>query len=50
MMCPPPGDAVERDYLAALAMAADFRVEGRLLQLLTAEGTQVASYTRAPSE
>jgi heat shock protein HslJ len=47
MMCPPPGDAVERDYLAALAMAADFRVEGRLLQLLTAEGTQVAKYSRA---
>jgi heat shock protein HslJ len=50
--CAEPTGIMEQEaaYLAALAMAADFRIEGRLLQLLTAAGTQVASYTRAPDE
>ena len=48
--CAEPAGIMDQEaaYLAALAMAADYRVDGRVLQLLTAEGTQVASYTRAP--
>jgi heat shock protein HslJ len=47
--CAEPAGIMDQEaaYLTALAMAADFRVEGRLLQLLTAEGTQVAKYSRA---
>jgi heat shock protein HslJ len=47
--CAEPAGIMEQEaaYLAALAMAAGSRVDGRVLQLLTAEGTQVASYTRS---
>lgn len=39
----------EAAYLAALSNAARYRVAGRSLELLTAEGTLVAMYTRVPA-
>ena len=38
----------EQAYLAALPRAVSYRVEGISLSLLTAEGTYVANYQRAP--
>jgi META domain len=38
----------EAAYLAALPAAVRYRVEGHSLELLTAEGTAVVSYTRVP--
>lgn len=36
----------ERAYLSALPLAAEYRVEGETLSLLTADGTIVATYVR----
>jgi len=38
----------EHDYLAALPTAASYRIEGSQMTLLTAAGTIVATYDRAP--
>jgi hypothetical protein len=37
----------EAAYLAALPSVVSYRIDGRSLTLLSAEGTNVASYTRA---
>lgn len=48
--CTTPEGVAEQEqaYLAALPLARSYRVEGSILSLLTAEGTYVATYTRAP--
>lgn len=48
--CPEPAGIMEQEaaYLAALPLAASYRLVGRSLELLSAEGTLVASFTRAP--
>jgi len=48
--CTTPEGVMEQEqaYLAALPRAASYRVEGSTLSLLTAEGTYVANYQRAP--
>ncbi len=38
----------EQAYLSALPLAVKYRVEGSKLSLLTAQGTYVATYQRAP--
>jgi heat shock protein HslJ len=38
----------EHDYLASLPTAASYRIEGSRMTLLTAAGTIVATYDRAP--
>ena len=50
MRCGTPKGVMEQEqlYLAALAKAAGFSVEGPTLTLLTATGTIAATYTRAP--
>ena len=45
--CPPPADAVERAYLAALERVAGWRVEGDELLLRDADGAVVLRYERA---
>jgi heat shock protein HslJ len=37
----------EQAYLSALPLAAEYRLEGEMLSLLTARGTIVATYVRA---
>ncbi len=39
----------EAAYLAALPAAVSYRVDGDSLALLTADGTYVASFVRAPA-
>jgi heat shock protein HslJ len=48
--CAEPEGIMEQEaaYLAALPTAARYRVAGRSLELLTAEGTPVASFTHVP--
>jgi heat shock protein HslJ len=48
--CAEPDGIMEQEaaYLAALPTAASYRVVGRSLELLSAEGTLVASFTRVP--
>ena len=48
--CTTPEGVIEQEqaYLAALPLAASYRVEGNRLSLLTAEGTYVATYERSP--
>ena len=48
--CTTPPGVMEQEqaYLSALPLAASYRVEGSILSLLTAEGTFVATYERAP--
>ncbi len=48
--CTTPEGVMEQEqaYLAALPRAASYSVEGPKLSLLTAEGTYVATYQRAP--
>jgi heat shock protein HslJ len=50
MACDTPDGVMEQEqaYLSALPLAASYRVEGTKLSLLTAEGTYVAAYQRAP--
>ncbi|HEX5619755.1 MAG TPA: META domain-containing protein [Solirubrobacteraceae bacterium] len=50
MACDGPDGVMEQEqaYLSALPLAAGYRVEGSKLSLLTAEGTYVATYQRAP--
>jgi heat shock protein HslJ len=50
-LCPTPDGVMEQEaaYLAALPKAGRYQVEGDSLQLLTAEGTFVATFARAPS-
>jgi heat shock protein HslJ len=50
MACDAPKGVMEQEqaYLAALPLAASYRVEGSMLSLLTAEGTYVATYQRVP--
>jgi heat shock protein HslJ len=47
--CASPEGIMEQEaaYLAALPSAVSYRIDGRSLTLLSAEGTNVASYTRA---
>lgn len=49
MACLRPAGVMEQEqaYLAALPLAASYRIEGETLTLLTAEGTIVATYERA---
>ena len=49
MMCGEPQGIMEQEtaYLAALATATGFRIQGEALQLLGAEGETVATYTAA---
>jgi heat shock protein HslJ len=48
--CAEPAGIMEQeaDYLAALPQAVGYRISGRSLELLTAEGTYVATYTAIP--
>jgi heat shock protein HslJ len=50
--CPEPAGIMEQEaaYLAALPLAASYRVAGRSLELLGAEGTLVASFARGPGQ
>lgn len=47
MACPPPADAVERAYLAALGRVAGWRLDGSELVLVDEEGTEVLRYEQA---
>lgn len=47
MACPPPANAVERAYLAALARVANWRLDGAELVLLDGEGAEVLRYLSA---
>jgi heat shock protein HslJ len=47
MACPPPANAVERAYLAALARVANWRLDGAELVLLDGEGAEVLRYLGA---
>ncbi len=51
MACPEPEGVMDQEaaYLAALPNAAAYRVSGSLLELLSAEGTAVVTYTRGES-
>ena len=51
MLCPEPEGVMDQEaaYLAALPTAAAFRVSGGLLELLSAEGSAVVTYTREES-
>jgi heat shock protein HslJ len=51
MACPEPEGVMDQEaaYLAALPTAAAFRVSGGLLELLSAEGSAVVTYTRGES-
>jgi len=51
MACPEPEGVVDQEaaYLAALPTAVGFRVSGGMLELLSAEGTAVVTYTRGES-
>ena len=46
--CAKPAGVMEQEqaYLSALPLAAEYRVDGGMLSLLTADGTIVATYTR----
>ena len=46
--CPEPEGIMEQEaaYLAALPQAVGYRISGRVLDLVTAEGTSVVTYTR----
>ena len=46
MMCPEPEGVMEQEaaYLAALPTATNYRVDGRSLALLSADGTYVVSF------
>ena len=48
--CPEPEGIMEQEasYLAALPKAVGYRISGRVLELLTAEGTSVVTYARMP--
>jgi heat shock protein HslJ len=48
--CTEPAGIMEQEaaYLAALPKAARYQAAGRSVELLSAEGTRVASFTRAP--
>jgi hypothetical protein len=48
--CAAPEGVMEQEaaYLAALPTAAQYRLDGGSLALLSADGTYVASYVRAP--
>jgi heat shock protein HslJ len=48
MACPPPADAVERDFLAALELIAGHRLEASELVLLDAEGAEVLRFAAGP--
>jgi heat shock protein HslJ len=48
MACPPPADAVERDYLVALEQVARHRLEASELVLLDAEGAELLRYAAGP--
>ena len=50
MACPEPEGVMEQEtaYLAALPKAVRYEVDGRSLQLLTAEGTIVANFSHTP--
>ena len=49
-LCPEPEGIMEQEaaYLAALPKAVRYRISGRVLELLTAEGTSVVTYARTP--
>jgi heat shock protein HslJ len=47
MGCPPPADAVEREYAGALESVRAWRAEDDELALLDADGTEVLRYRRA---
>jgi heat shock protein HslJ len=49
-LCPEPKGIMEQEaaYLAALPKAVGYRISGRVLELLTAEGTSVVTYARTP--
>jgi copper homeostasis protein (lipoprotein) len=47
MACPPPLDATERDFAAALAATAAYRLEGARLTLLGADGAALAAFEAA---
>ena len=51
MACPEPEGVMDQEaaYLAALPTAVGFRVSGGMLELLSAEGTAVVTYTRGES-
>jgi heat shock protein HslJ len=48
MACPPPADAVERDFLLALEQVAGHRLEATELVLLDAEGAELLRYAAGP--
>ena len=50
MACPEPEGVMEQEaaYLAALPTAVRYQISGRSLELLTAEGTLVATFARTP--
>ena len=50
MACPPPADAVERAYVAALAHVARWSVENEQLVLADAEGAELLRYDPARIE
>ena len=49
-LCPEPEGVMEQEaaYLAALPTAVRYQISGRSLELLTAEGTLVATFVRTP--
>ena len=46
MACPPPLDAIERQYLAALQEARAYRLEGSTLLFLSAAGDALVTLER----
>jgi heat shock protein HslJ len=46
MACPPPLDAREAGFLAALEAARGFRLEGERLALLNEKGEEIVAFTR----
>ena len=48
MACPPPRDRVERAYVAALAAARSYRVEGDAFTLFDARRRPVVAMSRVP--
>jgi len=50
MGCPPPADAVEREYAGALESVRAWRAEDDELALLDADGTEVLRYRRVGQE
>jgi heat shock protein HslJ len=47
MACPPPADAIERAYVAALEQVTGWRVDGEDLVLTSAEEAELLRYARA---